>query len=27
VSVLCICLSLLPIATVAWFEPEPPSEF
>jgi len=26
VSVFCMCLSLLPIATVAWLEPEPPSE-
>jgi hypothetical protein len=26
VSVLCICLNLLPIATVAWLEPDPPSE-
>jgi hypothetical protein len=26
VSVLCICLNVLPIATVAWLEPDPPSE-
>ncbi len=25
-SVLCICLNLLPIATVAWLEPDPPAD-